>query len=235
MRNHLIFFMIVTLIGPFAFAAEEKEKETTAKEEISSNNVFRVQIRVIFAGKTGIYGSVPRELRDMKPVLTDAFKYPSYELSNTIRLSFFGDEEATAMVFPEHYIRIHPRGTTKNGQDAKLKVELFNLPRESNITTKFYVPQPNQNPDSKGGDFTPIVGVEEKLGERQPLLPIVSSAIIASTKYWEAFGGVPVHVNAQNRVTSNRGSNNPFSSSGAYNALGKEQYLILGLKLERME
>lgn len=222
---------------------QEKTVKTEAvpKAKESGNEVYHVLIRVIFAGTTGIYGSLPQELQDMKDILTQSFHYPAFDLSNTIRLSFFGDEDATAAVFPDHYIRLIPKGTSKDGKSVKVKAELYSVPQENNITAKYYLPIPekangkdpaNPNPDTQDtpvNQFPAMATIEEKSGGKQPLLPLVSSAVILNNQTWEAFGGVPVRMNSQDRVSSNTLSSNPMANQAA----GQKKFLILGMQLEK--
>ncbi len=221
--------LIILLIIPIASSgAHETDKVVSATPVIQATqqdqNVYYLQIRVIFAGKTGIYGNVVRELRDMKTILTKYFKYPSYELSNNIRLSLFGDEEAAALVFPDHYLRIIPKGTAK-GDKLKAKVELYHVSSERDSRTRLEV-----------GELGKMIQFQEKEkeGSHSKLFPIAGSAMILNPKQWEAFGGVPVRVNSQGRVSSNTMSSSPINQPGVSTALGQEKYLILGIQLDEV-
>ncbi len=224
MRKLLLLIMFGSLIlGQSVLCSEESEKEANKNQkESTSPDVYYLQIRVIYAGKTGIYGDVPRELSDMYKLLTRSFEYPSYELSNRIRLSLFSDEDITALVFPEHYLHLIPRGSTDSGESLKLKAELYHFPENRNQKARVDVLDPPK-----------IVRLKEKLksDRKRHDFPIMSSALLVNFKDWEAFGGVPVRVNSQGRVSSSRMSTSTFGTR-QNSALGERKYLILGIRLE---
>ncbi len=233
--------LLLILMLSFVTWAQDQSKEQ-GKQSPESGTIYKIQVRVIHAGTTGIYGNVPRELSDMRQLLTKAFKYPSYQLSNSIRLSVFGDEDAVALVYPEHYLRIIPKGGTKNGQGLKLKAELFHVSEEVDSKSKLFLGNVpplqnlNQSRSEENGDSqpaSPFMGVEEKKkGREKPLFPIVSSAVLITSESWEAFGGVPVRVDAQSQVSSNRLSTSPTSVVTGGKPAGIQKYLILGMQLE---
>ncbi len=226
--KHLITLTIIMFLPTLSLNAHETDQVASATPAIQTvqqdQNVYYLEIRVIFAGKTGIFGNVVRELRDMKTILTKYFKYPSYELSNNIRLSLFGDEEATALVFPDHYLRVMPKGTAK-GNKLKAKVELYHVPPGRDSRTRLEVGQP--------GNMIQFQQKENE-GSHSKIFPIAGSAMILNPKQWEAFGGVPVRVNSQNRVSSNTMSSSPITQPGVSTALGQQKYLILGIQLDEV-
>lgn len=223
MKKYLLILMLLSYTGAFAAETEKPVKTVPKKSEASSAQVYHVQIRVIFAGTSGDYGSVPNELSDMKTVLTQGFHYPSFELSNTIRLSLFSDEEATAVVFPDHYLRLIPKGAV-GGNSLKVKAEIYHIPMDDAAKIQVYL-----------GNLPQVVGYEEKEkeGQHRPVFPIVSSALLATAQQWEGFGGVPVRVTSQGRVNANTMSSSPLSVSGVNPTLGVQKYLILGVRLEQ--
>jgi len=232
MRKSLFFILIFICVPLVGLAQPAQTSAGNPAPATGDETIYKLQIRVIFANTTGIFGNLPQELRDMQTVLTQSFRYPAFELRNTIRLSFFGDEDATALVFPEHYIRLTPKGTAKNKNAVKIKAELFHLPPGMNTTTRYFLPQPGNQDNPVNSTFPPSITQEEKSSGERPLLPIISSALLLSAQSWEAVGGVPVRVNMQERVSSNTLSTNRFNSPGASTATGEKRYLILGIKLE---
>ena len=188
----------------------------------AGERVFSLQVRVIFGSSTGIQGDLGDDLTDMKELLLENFQYPAYERSNTIRLSLFGEEEATALVFPDHYLRVISKGVTKDGR-LRVKVELYQVSPEEDSKTKVYVGVPPN-----------VISYQEKEkeGSHSPVFPIAASAMILAPRRWEAFGGVPIRVNAQGRVSSNTMSTSPFRSPAVSPALGAPKYLILGIQME---
>ncbi|MBI1390444.1 MAG: hypothetical protein GC154_18560 [bacterium] len=206
-------FLLIVLCASICHAADEKPGAETVK-------VHHIQVRVIFADSTGQFGTVPDELRDMRDTLLAAFHYPSFELSNNIRLSTFSDEDVTALVFPDHYLRITPRGEDKSG--VKARMEMFYLPAQSGGNTRVYA----------GGDGSPLVRIDDKSTKDDPLMPILSSAALLNSKTWEAFGGVPVRVTTQGAVNSNTLSSNSLSSSISPMPQGRARYLIVAARLE---
>ncbi len=226
--NYSIFLMVIWIFSADIGMTQAGEKVKSATPEIqSTNRVYYLQVRVIFAGQTGIFGNVIPELSDMRDLLTQNFKYPSYELSNTIRLSLFGDEEATALVFPDHYLRIIPKGSGKANQ-LRVKVELYFTPPQSEIRTRFQMGEiPNQ------------IQFQEKNKEdsHSDLFPIVGSAMILMPHQWDAIGGVPVRVSTSGNVSSNTLSSSPISQSRMNAPTGASKFLILGIQLDevRME
>jgi len=216
------------LIGTLSWAGEDGKKEAAEKKKAepsaSSSEIYTLQIRVIFAGTSGNFGTVPNELSDMQTLLTKAFHYPTYEIENTIRLSVFSDEEATAVVFPDHVLRIIPKGAIAGENALKIKAELYQLPTGDATQTKLYL-----------GNLPQVIGIEEKEkkeGQHQPVFPVMSSALRVSDRQWEAFGGVPVRVNTQGRVSANQMSSSPLTNPAESGALGMKKFLILGIQLE---
>ncbi|MBN2325985.1 MAG: hypothetical protein JXR73_02450 [Candidatus Omnitrophica bacterium] len=202
--------------------AEADESVSSATPSLSkADATFYLKVRVIYAGTTGIYGSAPSDLADMTEILTRNFKYPSYELSNTIRFSFFGDEEATALVFPEHFLRILSKGATKDNR-LRVKAELYHVPEIHDLRTRAWAGEP-----SLGVQF------QEKIqeGRHSPVFPIISSAMILHPRQWDAFGGIPIRVNAQGGVRSNSLSSRPITQAQAGSSSGVLRYLILGIQL----
>lgn len=224
MKSMLFLFAII--FASTGVQCEDRKKAVaSASPEIQvSDRVYYLQVRVIFAGQTGIYGNVVQELADMQAILTRNFKYPSYELSNTIRLSLFGDEEATALVFPDHYLRVIPKGSA-TGNRLKVKMELYNVPQGSDTRTRITTGEP-----SKVVQFQE----ENREGSHSELFPIAGSAMILDLKQWDAFGGVPVRVNTQGRVSSNTLSSSPITQPGVSAALGAPKFLILGISLDEV-
>ena len=219
----LFLFMMAMAIGMTAGAADEKQESANSdKVAAASDQVFYLQVKVVFGGMTGIYGAVPQELAPMKAVLTQIFNYPSYELSNTIRLSLWGDEEASALVFPGHYIRFIPKGTAQSGRSLKVKAELYEVKDQKEYEAFATL-----------GDIK-VSGVKEKSsGERSDrLFPIVSSALILTDANWETIGGVPVRVTSTGRVSGNTLSSSPLGQGTVPGALGQPKYLILAFQLE---
>lgn len=209
----------------FALAGESAKPAAPASPEIQApDRVYYLQIRVVFAGTTGIFGNVVQELADMRDILTQHFSYPAYELSNTIRLSLFGNEEATALVFPEHYLRVIPKGSTK-GNRLKVKVELYHVAEGSETRTRVEIGEPSKR-----------VQFQEKgqEGSHSTIFPIAGSAMILTPRQWDAFGGVPVRVNTQGRVSSNTLSSSPIAQPGVNASPGVQKYLILGIALEEV-
>lgn len=197
--------------------AEGAEK---SPPEPAGERVFSLQVRVIFGSSTGIQGDLADDLRDMKEVLLENFQYPFYERTNMIRLILFGEEEATALVFPDHYLRVIAKGVTQDGR-LRVKVELYQVSAEEDSKTKVYVGVPPS-----------VVSYQEKEGSHSPVFPIAASALILAPRRWEAFGGVPIRVNAQGRVSSNTMSTSPLRSPAVSPALGAPKYLILGFRME---
>ncbi|MEW6236930.1 MAG: hypothetical protein AB1656_16220 [Candidatus Omnitrophota bacterium] len=241
MKRYFFLTLFILLVHPAWSAEEAKPKES---KDSGVEMVYRIQVRVIYAGKTGIFGTVPTELSDMRQVLTQYMPYPSYELSNIIRLSVFGDEEATALTFPEHYLRIIPKGAIKGERGLKVKAELYHVPAGVDSKTKYWLGNPQQqNPTStdQGSSSStapsttpPMIGFEEKSqGESKPFLPIVSSAVLLTDRDWEAFGGVPIRVNSKSEVSSTSMSSSSLSLSAGRNSVGMERFLILGMRLEK--
>ncbi len=223
MRKLTFLLIPLLLVCMSVVAAEKAPAPVEQKAESTSAEIYHVQVRVIFAGTTGMYGSVPRDLSDMHKILTRSFKYPSFELSNEIRLSLFSDEEVTALVFPEHYLKIIPRGTADGGEKLKVKAELYNIPEERARHLGISLGERPQR--YHVGEVT---GSNEKKQE----FPIMSSAMLLNEDDWDAFGGVLVRVNTQGRVRSNVMSSSPLNSSGESNTLGQQKFLILGVRLE---
>jgi len=221
----ILFFTIYALPAATGEESEEKAKpKTEVKAETASDTVYYMQVRVVFAGKTGIYGNVPRELADMKSLLTQSFRYPSYELSNSIRLSLFGDEEATALVFPEHFLRVIPKGEGKDGDSLKAKVELYHVPpRQRDSRMRFNAGEPPNQIQYQE---------KEKEGQHSKIFPIAASAMVLTQKDWEAFGGIPVRVNTSGQVNSNTLSTMSLNTQPS--AMGRQQFLILGIRLEKV-
>jgi hypothetical protein len=217
----ILLFIILSL----AINGYTQEAETQTKPQISvDNNIYYIQVRVIFAGTTGIYGNVGRDLIDMRKVLNNAFKYPTYTLNNTIRLSVFSGEEADALVFPEHYLKIIPRASASDGS-LKAKIELYHIPDKNNDTrTDLYL----RDPERRGGIR---YQEKEKSDKKPPVFPIMSSAM-ALNQNWDAFGGVPIRVDSKNIVRSNSLSTANLSTGGSTESTGQQKYLILGIKLE---
>ncbi len=184
-------------------------------------DVIRLQIRVIFADSTGIRGTIPSELGDMSLVLNKYFDYPSFELSNTVRLSTFSDEDAVALVFPDHYLRITPKGKAKKGVKAKL--ELFHLPQNSAERARIITGGANDAPKVRLDSVT-------RAGREGPM-PIVSSAMILDDDKWDAFGGVPVRYTSQGELKSNSLSTSGFSTSNP-GPTGRQRFLILAVRME---
>lgn len=235
----ILFFLLLSnlSIPPLRAQQQPKPQETTPTKDQSSpgEELYFIQIRVILAGTTGIVGTVPAELSDMKERLLQSFRYPAYTLWNTVRLSFFGNEETAAMLFPDHYIRLIPKGRAQNGGGIKIKAEVYYLPPENNTTTKFYLPGSTIPQPGQTITHPPIVGLESSPQQHQlpqPLLPIVSSALILKSNTWESVGGIPVRVNAQDQVRSSHLSSSPIPSAGQNTALGQTKFLILGLQHE---
>lgn len=232
--------LLIFVLSSMTWAQDESKEHKNQNPE--SDTIYKIQVRVIHAGTTGIFGNVPQELSDMRRLLTKAFKYPSYQLSNSIRLSVFGDEDAVALVYPEHYLRITPKGGAKNGEGLKLKAELFHVSEAVDSKSKLFlgnVPQlqnrnqPRSKQNEESQPTSPFMGVEEKKkGREKPLFPIVSSAVLITSESWEAFGGVPVRVDAQSQVSSNRLSTSPTSVVTGGKPAGIQKYLILGMQLE---
>ncbi|RJP22932.1 MAG: hypothetical protein C4527_20980 [Candidatus Omnitrophota bacterium] len=224
MRKLIPFILIILCWGIILEAGEKENVKEEKKTEASSSDIYYLQVRVIFAGTSGIYGSVPRELSDMHRILTRSFEYPSYELSNRIRLSLFSDEEATALVFPEHYLRIIPKGTAEEGQAVKIKAELYNIPEERAQKARVEI-----------GERPQLYRLEETTpaGGGKQEFPILSSALLVTQKDWQAFGGVPIRVNSTGRVRSNVMSSSSLSTAGESTAIGEQKYLILGIQLEK--
>lgn len=217
-------YLFNSLITLFLFCAcvnaqENATSTVTQEASVVSDTVYYIQVRVIFSGNTGIEGTMPRELNDMAGVLKTVFKYPSYELSNTIRLSVFGGESATALVFPNHYIRIIPKGEAKSQKGIKLKAEIYEV--QSSINQEQFFAQ---------GDLN-ITGVKQTTeGSHSPVFPVVASAMLLTQNNWEAVGGMPVRVDAGGRVSGNTLSTSPNRSTSQ----GEQKYLILGLTLEKI-
>lgn len=192
-----------------------------AYAEDESGDIHRIQVRVIFADTTGQFGTVPKDLGDMRITLTKYFDYPSFTLSNTIRLSTFGDEEAVAMVFPDHYLKITPKGAA--GEALKAKVEIFHQPPEERGRARIY---------SGDREDLPVVRLDENGKKKGTDLPIVSSAMALNDDDWEAFGGVPVRVTGSGTVNGNTLSSGGLSSSLNPSPTGRLRYLIIAVKLE---
>ncbi|MDP8243960.1 MAG: hypothetical protein P9L94_07755 [Candidatus Hinthialibacter antarcticus] len=210
MKKTLIFLLLSVFILQPLFCADD-----------DGVDVFRLQVRVIFADSTGIRGALPKELGDMGLTLRKYFDYPAFELSNTIRLSTFSDEDAVALVFPDHYLRITPKGKTKDAIKAKL--ELFYLPQNTAERTRI---------TAGGVDDAPKVRLDSvsRAGRDEPM-PIISSAVLVDDRDWEAFGGVPVRYNSQGTLQSNTLSSGGFSTSTE--PTGRKRYLILAVRVEK--
>ena len=204
-------------------AAGEISSPEPARDTPAGDRVFTFHVRVIFGSATGFPGYVANELADMKSLLTENFDYGSYERSNTIRLSLFDGEEATALVFPEHYVRILPKGVTSDGR-LRVKVELYHVNAEIESKTKAYVGLPPN-----------LLSYQENEGRHSPVFPIAASALILTPRRWEVFGGVPVRVNTQGRVSATTPSTSPFRSPAVSQALGAPRYLILGIQMAEAE
>ncbi len=238
--NKTIFILFIALICSHSIWGQEIEQQ---REGSTGPEIYHIEVRVIFADQTGIHGHVPRELIDMRRILTKRWDYPSYTLNNTIHLSLFDDEEVVAMVFPEHFLRLIPKGSASNG--LKLKAELYHAESERQLKTKVYAgrlddsvePQFDdpENPDSDVPQrfSLPRASVEEKRkeGQHSTTFPIISSAILANEDDWEAFGGVPVFVNSQNVVQSNRLSTSSLGGRLSGQTRGDRKNLLLGIKL----
>jgi hypothetical protein len=131
----------------------------------------------------------------------------------------FGGEDATALVFPNHYIRIIPKGETNTQPGLKLKAEIFEV--QENISQERFFSQ---------GDLN-LNGVKQTTeGSHSPVFPVVSSAMLLTQNNWEAIGGVPVRVTSAGRISGNTLSTTSLNSSVS----GEQQYLILGLTLEKV-
>lgn len=226
--GHAIYFFLFLLFAPIPgiFGADSPPAIASASPEIpGADRVYYLQIRVIFAGQTGIYGNVIPELTDMRETLTKNFKYPSYELANTIRLSLFGEEEATAMVFPDHYLRVIPKGAA-SGDRLKAKVELYYSPQSNETRTRLEV-----------GEAPQKVQFQEKSpeGSHSPIFPIAGSAMFLDRMQWEAFGGVPARVSGSGRVSSNTLSSSPLSQPNVNPPAGASKFLILGITLDEVK
>lgn len=214
---------LMVFASGYAPGEDSKKAVASASPEIQAvDRVYYLRVRVIFAGRTGFLGEVIPELADMKAVLTQNFNYPSYELSNTIRLSLFGDEEATALAFPDHYLRVIPKGSTK-GNRLKVKVELYYVPQGSDTRTRVTTGEPPRVVQFQ---------TESKEGSHSELFPIAGSAMILELKQWDAFGGVPVRVGAGGTVSSNTLSSSPITQPGNNTAPGASKFLILGISLD---
>lgn len=210
MRKPFILFLLSLLVLSPAWSADDNDVD-----------VFRLQIRVIFADTTGIRGTIPKELGDMAMTLRKYFDYPAFELSNSIRLSTFSDEDVVALVFPDHYLRITPKGKSKDAIKAKL--ELFYLPQNSAERTRITTGGIDDAPKVKLDSFS-------RAGRDEPM-PIISSALVVDDKDWEAFGGVPVRYNSQGTLQSNRLSTSGFSTSTE--PTGRKRFFILAVKMEK--
>ncbi len=227
MPRMFVLLVGLSLLNASVFAGEnpiEGNRIAAGTESIPSfEKVYYIQIRVIFAGTTGIYGNVPRELSDMRQVLTKSFRYPQYEYSNMIRLSVFSNEEAAALVFPDHYIRLIPKGSVPDGKGLKLKAELYQAQSSRDMKTKI---QHQSLPNT--------ISIQEKENEglQSPILPMVSSAFILTGDKWNVFGGIPVQVNTQGIVTENTLSTSRLNHRGVNQTLGQKKYLILGIRLD---
>ncbi len=210
------------LLFLFGLVAPAMSEEKASPAEPAGERAYALQVRVIFGSSTGIQGDLTDDLTDMKELLLKNFQYPAYKRSNTIRLSLFGEEEATALLFPEHYLRVISKGVTKDGR-LRVKVELYQVNPEEDSKTKVYVGVPPS-----------VVAYQEKEkeGSHSPVFPIAASALMLAPRRWEAFGGVPVRVNTQGRVSSNTMSTSPLRSPAVSPALGAPKYLILGIQME---
>lgn len=246
-RQFLLAALFILLAGLPAWAQEKSDPrrievpEVEKNQSYPSNGIHHLSVRVIFAGQTGFVGDVPKELADMKPLLTQAFQYPGYTLSNTIRLSLLDDEEVVAQVFPNHFLRILPKGNIDGG--IKIKAELYNAPAEDSLRAQLYVNAPNLNTGKKDSAAEPesenkpqppqpLLGFNDRTeGKHSVLFPILSSAAAVTPQQWEAFGGVSVSVSGQDAVQSNVLSSSGFGAQSTQTR-GAKKFLILGLKLE---
>ncbi len=235
--------LLIILLCGGAFA-QEANPDSERRER--SDQIYRLQLRVIFAGKTGFYGTVPPQLADMQGLLTSSFQFASYQLAYTIRLSLFSDEEISARIFPEHYVRVIPKGTAQEGEALKAKIEIYHVPPQDNSETRYFLGtrlksnreeeperQIERRRDREADDSFPVMGVEETIKKqgKKPLFPLMSAAAILTKKDWEAFGGVSIRLNNRNEPSSNTLSAGSSLQGGG--TTGVEKHLIVGVKLER--
>lgn len=178
--------------------------------------VHNIEIRVIFGGETGFRGHAPRELRDMGETLTGRFDYASYELSNRMRLGLMDGEEARALLFPNHYLRLIPKGGAADG--LRVVAEIYEI-------------GPNRGEDwfMTTGDIE-VAGIRRE-GELRTdrELPVLASAMVLNGREWETIGGIPVRVNAAGEAAAYRSTGTPGFREGP---AGRRKFLILGMKIE---
>lgn len=207
------------------------------KREYPNPQIYHISVRVILGQQTGIYGNVPRELDDMKESFAENLRYPGYELVNTIRLSVFAEDEAVAMIFPDYYLRLIPKGDLGNGQGLKIKAEIYNAPNEEELHTRIYL-----NAGRAGGGSlnarnaaNPVISVEDRVreGQHSIVFPILGSAAVVRPGRWETFGGVPIFVTGNDSVRTNRLSSAPLNTQRETS--GTKKFLILGIQLQGVE
>lgn len=198
--------------------------DTTAKPT-TSDSIYSIDIRVIFADTTGIVGTVPMDLMDIGFDLKQTFDYGSYALWNQISLNVFGDDHASALVFPDHYLTVEARGETGSG-DLKAQVEIVHVPQRDERRSRTNIG--NLLEDDLRFE------IDERTGRPQRLMPIIRSAALLEEGEWSLFGGIPVRVNSQRQISGNRISSSPLSSDTT-RPVGRERYLILAVQLNEVQ
>lgn len=215
-RAALLSLMLAcTLTTAHAQETQAPAAATTA----GASPVYTLQVRVIFAQQTGFVGRIPSELQDMGELLQTAFDFPGYQLSNTIRLSTFADEQITTLLFPGHYLHVIPRGGADGNLAAKL--ELYHITEAHNQRLQAHIGNLLED------DYR--LQVEEETQPQAKLPPVVSSALNITRDQWKAFGGTPVRVSAAGGGNSRTLSSAPLSANAS--SKGRTQHLILAVRL----
>ncbi len=229
-------------------AVVQPVQETTAEQAASPENAevtpelntgaaawdalgsdVEIEVRVILAGTTGIGGSVPRELNDMRSVLTDRFKnYRNYQLVNTIWLSAWGGEKSASLVFPQHILSTEVVAVDPTGTRAKVKVSL-DLDRGGAFT--------KTEDFARAGDIA--IGRERKTDGALEPLNLLRSALTVGPDSWRAVGGVQVRVsNDMKDVVSDYRRSNSLSTTNLQ-PRGDEpalvRYLVIGIRTRAHE
>lgn len=186
---------------------------------------IEIECRVILAGKSGISGSVPRDLADMRNILRDRFKtYGTYTLQNTVWMSAWAGEEAVSMVFPDHILTLKVVSVDPKTSRAKVTVTL-ELDRGETLT---------ETEDFVRSGQTAVRREREYADKPLEPLTLHRSALTVSPDNWRVVGGNLVRVSADRRdIVSGGNRGTGLSSSGITSRSrkpGMDRYLIIGLR-----
>ena len=211
--------------------AEEPASVTGETPAVSSwdalGNDVEIEVRVILAGTSGIGGSFPRELFDMRSVLAQRFKqYRSFRTVNTIWVSSWAGETATTLVFPRHVLSVDVVAVDPRGPRAKVTVSL-DLDRAGALT---------ETDDFVRADDVAI-GQEREWKGKEDIEPLslLRSSMTVDSKKWRVVGGTQVRLTGDlKEITSDPQRGSTSLSAGGVRSSRDDgaliRYIIIGLR-----